>query len=68
MEKMDKEKQEIIKRLRGENTVQEVKITEIDLTYINVVSLTFKFLFASFVIFGFFFALLWMPIYGFRYF
>jgi hypothetical protein len=48
--------------------VQEVKITEIDLTYINVVSLTFKFLFASFVIFGFFFALLWMPIYGFRYF
>ena len=50
---MDKEKQDIIKRLRGENTVQEVKITEIDLTYINVVSLTFKFLFASFVIFGF---------------
>ena len=55
---MDKEKQDIIKRLRGENTVQEVKITEIDLTYINVVSLTFKFLFASFVIFGFFFALI----------
>ena len=34
---MDKEKKEIIKRLRGENTVQEVKITEIDLTYTNII-------------------------------
>ena len=65
---MDKEKKEIIKRLRGENTVQEVKITEIDLTYTNIIILTFKFLFASFVVFGFFFALLGIPFFGFRFF
>ena len=65
---MDKEKQEIIKRLREKNTVQEVKITEIDLNYTNIVILTFKFLFASFVIFGFFFALLGITFFGFRFF
>ena len=65
---MDKEKQEIIKRLREKNTVQEVKITEIDLTYTNIVILTLKFFFASLVVFGFFFALLAIPFFAFRFF